>query len=485
MLCASITGPTLVDVRRQITQVRPHVDLIELRLDLFDFSDEATLVNLRKEFSVPMIFTLRSSSQGGAYAGSEEQRQEDLLRLAAIKPEYLDLESHVPLNFHLKIAQKYPESKLICSYHDFTKTPEHFEALYRELKKRPAALYKLAFMAASSSDALKLLCWAKNAGNDIIAISMGLSGQISRILGPVAGSKITYACVEEDQQTAPGQLSARVLRQLYRYGAIDKRTQIYGLIGNPVEHSRGHLTHNALMETAGVNAVYVKMPVTAEELPAFLHYAKHLPFAGLSVTMPLKETVVDYLDDMGDEAKLIGSVNTLVIDNGHITGYNTDGIGALNAIEKLCSVKGKRVVLIGAGGTAKAIAYEAVKRGAALTILNRDEGKAVALARRLHCKGAGLEAMLTCFNEGYDILINSTPVDLAIDLAYVIPGTLFMDVKSRPQETVLLDHARTIGCSIVPGLAMFIEQAVGQFQLWFKGALSPQLCLDVITENLK
>ncbi len=437
MLCVVIKGPSFEEAHRQISQTLPYADLVELRLDGFATLDLTALQHLRSDFSIPMIFTLRSRSQGGNYKQSEEKRLDDIRRLATLKPEYLDLENDVPSHFIKEISSTI---KLILSYHNFTETPTDLEGLYREMKKIPASFYKIAVTAQHSLDALRLLCWAKNADN-LIAISMGYHGQISRILGPVIGSPITYAALDDSQTTAPGQLSAKTLIERYHHRSLNPQTALYGLIGDPVDQSISDETHNALMTACDLDAVYVKMQVKPSELANFLQYAKQLHFHGISVTMPLKEHIISHLDVVDPQALDCGAVNTLLFEKGKVFGFNTDGIGALNAIETLCPIKDKRLVIIGAGGSAKAIAYEALRRDARVTIVNRDADKAFKIAQRLHCSSKGLDDMSACAKEGYDILINCTPVPLPISPDHILPHTIVMDIRTRPKETDLLNYA--------------------------------------------
>ncbi len=227
------------------------------------------------------------------------------------------------------------------------------------MQKTPAFFYKIAVTAKNCLDALRLVCWAKKSDGKLIAISMGSHGQVSRIFGPITGSPITYAALEEDQKSAPGQLSAKTLIERYHHRSLNLHTALYGLIGDPVDQSISDKTHNSLITACGLNAQYVKVQVCPAELSDFLQFAKKLPFQGLSVTMPLKEHILPFLDDIDPQAFDIGAVNTILFEKSKIFGFNTDGTGALNAIEKECQVKNKRIVIIGAGGAAKAIAYEA------------------------------------------------------------------------------------------------------------------------------
>ncbi len=466
MLCVVIKGPTIADIQQQLTKAVAITDLVELRLDGFTEISLTALKQLRTTFKIPMIFTLRSRQQGGNYANSEEMRLTELRRLAALLPEYLDIEDHVSAAFIAQIAAEFPSIKLILSHHDFTGTPPALDHLYQAMQQIPAHYYKIAVTAHNSVEALRLLCWAKNR-HHLIPISMGPHGQISRILGPVVGSPITYASLENSMQTAPGQLSAKLLIERYQIRMSNHHTAIFGLIGDPVDPSISDETHNHVFSTYSHNAVYVKIEVKPAELAAFLPLAQQLPFKGLSVTMPLKEYIIPHLDEITSPAQAMGAVNTLVFGNGKITGSNTDGKGALNAIETHGAVKGKRLVIIGAGGAAKAIAFEAQHRGAFVIIVNRHIEKAQHIAARYNGRAYGLEHMEACAEAGYDIIINCTPLDQPIASKYILPKAIAMDIKTKPLLTPFLKEAQGKGCTIIHGYQMFVEQAVGQYHLWF------------------
>jgi 3-dehydroquinate dehydratase/shikimate dehydrogenase len=480
MICVVIKGPTIEEAYQQIAKAAIYADLVELRLDYFKSLDLAAFKNLRSHFSIPMIFTLRSHLQGGSYAQPEENRLATIQRLIELEPEYIDLENHVSSSFIEEIALQSPVTKVILSYHNFTETPKDLEEIYQKMQKTPAFFYKIAVTAQDCLDAMSLICWAKKAGSNLIAISMGPYGQISRILAPIMGCPITYAALEEDQTSAPGQLTARTLIERYRYRSLNHQTTLYGLIGDPVDRSISDETHNNLLRTLGINAVYIKIQVEPPKLSNFLQFAKQMPFLGLSVTMPLKEHVFPLIDCIQTYDNSIGAVNTLHFEGDKISGFNTDGIGALNAIEKEGGVKDKRIVIIGAGGAAKAIAYEAKQRGALVIIINRDIEKALQLAQQLQCIGNGLDYMAECAESGYDILINCTPIPLPIDAKYILPSAIVMDIMTKPKETEFLKIAKEKGCSIVYGYQMFVEQALGQFNLWFKDRFDMQYGREIL-----
>lgn len=471
MICVVIIGPSMEEVCQQVARACEYGDLVELRLDYFVKVDLEALAQLRQDFSVPMIFTVRSSLQGGGYSGSEESRLALIHQLAAMSPEYFDIESFVSDAFLEDFIDRYPEIILILSYHNFVETPHDLDGIYSALVKRldpSSSLIKIAVTARSSSDALRLLGWTKQIDGPKIVLAMGAYGQVTRILAPVVGSVISYACLEDSLSSAPGQLTAQAAIELYRYRSMSPSTALYGLIGDPVEQSIGAETHNSVMKSKKLDAVYVKMQVTAAELPQFLELARLLPFRGLSVTMPLKEAIIPFLDCLDEEAEQIGAVNTLSFESGDLIGFNTDGKGALDAIEAAAgSVAGKRIVIIGAGGAAKAIIYEGCRRGALVTLLNRDAERACEVAARFNCVGRALDDMVACSEEGYDILVNCTPAGLPIDPKYILPAALVMDIKTRPKETEFLLHAIDKGCRIVYGEQMFLAQASGQYSRWF------------------
>ena len=463
MLCVVIKGPRLEEIKQQMQEALPLADLLELRFDLFiDFRLDQ-IETICADFPLPLIFTLRSASQGGDSRLSGEERLSWLTLLAGLKPQYLDVEYPDDVSF----IPDWGSSKLILSHHDLEKTPADLQELYEEMQKTPAHFYKIAVKAEDTQTAMQLVCWRKqHEKNDCIAISMGPAGQISRILSPVIGNPITYACLNEDPHSPLGQLSAQRLINPYQISSLTSQTAVYGLIGDPVTQSISDITHNHYFKMKNLDAVYVKIAVLLTQLPSFLTRAKQLPFKGLSVTMPLKEEVLPYLGQIDKEAQEIGAVNTLVLQGEQWIGYNTDGKGALNAIEKQVIVRGKRLVILGAGGAAKAIAYEAHKRGALITVLNRHIEKAQGVAALCQGVAKGLDQMQHCYDAGYDILINCTPCDLPIDPEYLLPQALIMDIRTKPKNTILLERALKKGCSVVYGYEMFIEQALLQYALW-------------------
>lgn len=425
MLIGTICGPTIEKAKSQIERANQLCDGAELRLDLFSEFDPRLISQIK---GVSILKTLEETK---------------------LKADYIDLPWDYP--------DDVTGSKVIRSYHNFEKTPSNLEDIFNQMPK--AHLYKIACRAHSTLDALRMLAFVKKRAN-VIGICMGELGQITRILAPIVGSVFNYVVV--DQQLAPGQMSVEELTHIYNYRQLNGQTKIYALIGDPVSQSPGHLWHNAFFRRNGLNAIYVKIEVLEEELEAFFSLSRGLGISGLSVTMPHKENIFPYIDKIESQAKDIGAINTLKFEGGKIFAWNTDGKGALDAIEEKMRVESKTVIILGAGGAAKAIAYEAKKRGATNVIFcNRSAKKAKECAQHLGCSFGSLKEL-----PDYDILINTTPHPLPIDPNQLIPGTLVMDISIK-NKTALMKEANDLGCKLIFGKEMFEKQAFGQLSTWF------------------
>jgi 3-dehydroquinate dehydratase/shikimate dehydrogenase len=383
---------------------------------------------------------------------------EELLHL---EPPFFDLEYDMNSAFLFKVLQKYKKTKIILSYHNFEETPQDLLPIYQAMTRFSAYGYKIATFSRSSNDALRMLVFAKN-HDKVSVICMGEKGQFARVLGPVCGNLIDYASLEDGKATAPGQMSVCDLIDVYGYLQRSSHTKLYGLIGDPVEKSLGHLYHNGVFRSKGLDCVYVKMQVASEELAEFFPLATNMGFQGLSVTMPLKEKVIPFLSAIDPSAQSIRAINTLIFRNNQWIGINTDGIGALDAIEKKRSVFEKKIVIIGAGGAARAIVFEALRRGADVCIANRTLQKAQELAREMGCQAVSLSDIPSF----YDMLIVCSPVVPNIDEKKVVASALVMDIVYIPRETPFLKLAKSLGCEILYGEEMFFSQAAAQWNGW-------------------
>jgi len=455
VLFVSIPHPALIPQTKN-----PSIGL-ELRLDLFPQIELEEIRAHVKQSSYPTLLTLRKASQGGKFQGTEREREELITKLLALQPPFFDLEWDMNPIFLRETIAKHPKTKFILSYHNFEHTPFGLEQLYASMRQIPAFSYKIAAFTQSTNDALKMLLFARK-NPKVSVICMGERGEFARVLGPVVGNRVGYASLNAESKTGPGQLSLSELSDIYHYHFLNEHTAIYGLVGDPVEKSRGHLHHNGVFLSRGLNAVYVKMIVEPQELAEFIPLAKELGIRGLSVTLPLKEKIVPFVGVIEPSVEKIGAINTLRFQDNRIVGTNTDGVGALDAIEKKGLVRGKKVVLLGAGGVARAIAYEAKERGASVLVLNRTPLRAEILAADLGCASGTLEEV----PPNCDVLINCSPDPLPIDPELIPPGIIAMDVVYAPRETQFLQEAQAKGCQVVYGEEMFLNQAARQTTFW-------------------
>lgn len=464
MLCTVIKGPEISDAFRQIRSLHKDSDAIELRLDCFRHPDFDRLARLRSQLPVKVIFTLRDRTQGGEFPKSESERMDCIRRFAQLKPDYFDLESHLPDSFLHEFARDYPGIKRIISRHDEC-FPQNVESIVEELQTKPGDLFKFVVKADSSIDTFRMLEMVRKCKGKLIGIASGEIGQVSRILGPVFGTPITYVRHPENEDRTLGQLTCEESTDVYDFRKLNPDTAIYGLIGDPVDRSLGHCIHNAFYRRFGIDAVYVKIPIRPDETEEFLRYAVKLKISGLSVTMPLKEIILPYLDATDSQARSIGAVNTLLFEEEKVIGFNTDGKGALDALEKAIDVREKTVCVLGAGGVARAIVFEALRRGARVIVLNRTEEKALRMAEKFSCEWAPVSALNRV---DYDALVNCTSIEMPIDPSHIRKNKSAMDVSTIPVETDFLRCAKAADCRIVRGFEMFVLQAVGQVEIWLK-----------------
>lgn len=472
-LCIIISGPSFEMALCQVKQANDLADILEFRLDLFLFSELEQLTKLRHTSHRPVIFTVRRGTDGGQYFENEEKRFQVIKDSLFLKPDYLDLEWDIPQSFFSEVIDLSPKLQIICSRHELNETTHDLETMLQEMRTPFAGLYKMVTFAGTCLDALRLLEFVKlknEKGESLAGMCIGIAGEMTRILGAVYGSRITYAPLDDANSVASGQLSANTLLHTYHYRKLNSETRVYGLIGHPVEHSPSHYTHNAVFRKLGLDAVYVKIDVNEDELFECLALMQKLNFYGLSVTMPLKEKIMAFCLS---EDPSIKAINTLRFEKCGLFGFNTDGEGALEAIQHKMNVNEKTVVLLGAGGVAKAIAHKLYQQNVKLVILNRCDSKARQLVAHYNGIGDHLDNFAYFAKQGYDLLINCTSVGMEsnqgcpIDYRYLIPSAVVMETITYPHETRLVYEAKLRGCSIISGYELFQYQAAQQFMLWF------------------
>ena len=497
-VCAVITEQSVSAARARFKQAAQVADMVEVRLDFlqdFDFTRPENLRSLLEEKTLPVIITCRSVAEGGRQMIDDQVRLRLLVEGARNFADYCDIEAA-----HYEQAERLAldPSRLILSYHNFEETPRGLSELYARLCRLPAAVHKIVTRAGSITDTLsvfQLLDRARADERNLIALAMGEPGIITRVLGPAAGSFLTYGSLARGRESAPGQLTCHELKNAYRVHSLSRETEIMGIIGRPVSGSASPAMHNAAFHALGLDSVYLPIEVDdpAEFFTRFVREesrALDWRLRGLSVTIPYKTDVIPLLDEVDETAKKIGAVNTVVISGGRLKGFNTDVVGALAPLEKICALKGESCGVIGAGGAARAVIYGLVTRGARVSLFARDTVRARELA-----DAAGIPVYPIESLESSDarIVINTTPVGMRghdesaspVSRAALKGRLVAYDLVYNPLETKFLKDARAEGCQTISGIEMLVAQGAMQFELW-TGRKAPQdLMRDAALEHVR
>ncbi|NOZ22164.1 MAG: shikimate dehydrogenase [Planctomycetes bacterium] len=483
MICASLTSPTMQTALADMKKACEAADIVEIRLDYIDSPAVKPFVENRTK---PIIATNRPTREGGKYEGDEKKRIALLREAAAAGFDYIDIELD-----SVERLGEHGASKVIVSYHNFKQMPDNLREIHEQIVAAGADIAKLAVMATDICDTLRMFDLLRDVSIPTIGLCMGEEGVITRILGPRFGSFLSFGTLAEGKQSAPGQIPIRDMRGLYRVNDLDAETKLYGVIANPVAHSMSPAIHNAAFQEKGINAVY--LPLKVADVRRFVAEFKKLDMQGYSVTIPHKVDVIDVMDEVDEFVSDIGAMNTVVNRDGRLCGYNTDCLGALRAIENVMGgeepLKGKRVVMLGAGGTSRAIGYGIKARGGKLTILNRTVSKAEKLAGEIGCEWGPLDRLTEI---EFDVLLNTTSVgmhpnvdDTPAPTDVLKEGMIVFDAVYNPMETRLLREATERGCVTVSGVDMFVNQAVAQFEMWTETDAPVERMRQVVVERLK
>ncbi len=479
-ICVSLAETTTERVVDRMVDLGRIADLFEIRADTIADLDMLTLLRARTK---PLIFTCRSSAEGGQWKESETARRMTLLEAVKRGFDYIDVEYE---SGFLDVVVEKSGKGLIVSFHDLQGVPEDLDGLYKKMAARGADIVKIAVTPRSVADVGRLTAFARRASETgekpLVAIAMGSLGVITRVVGGRYGAPFTFASAEPGAEAAPGQIPARRMSETYRVRSVTKATRIYGILGSDVSYSLSPVIHNEGFAARGIDAVYV--PLQAEAVEPFVAAIPDLGLSGFSVTRPYKTAILKHCLEVEEAAALCGSVNTVVIHEGNLRGSTTDGTGVTAPLRKLIQLKGKSVVILGAGGAARAAAMALRKKGARVTIFARSEAKAAAMAASVGCAYAPMSDL---DHRDWDVLINATPVgsssapdETPLPTHLHRQSAIVFDMVYDPLETRLLREARAAGCTTVSGIEMLLAQAVAQFETW-TGMEAP---LDVMRSAL-
>ena len=489
-VCTAVTASDPTELIEKAESLVRDNAFLEFRLDYL--SKPALALPKIKRFTeyhphIAVIATCRRSSSGGKFKGSIAAQLDVLNKAIASGCQLVDLELQSAVKCKpAQIDKLRAHSSLILSFHDFKATKKLEETLVK-MTSIHADYYKIVSTATTLYDNVTMMKFLEKQGDkqSLVGMCMGEQGIISRVLGVRAGSAFTFASVSDEEKTAPGQMTAQELRGTYRIDHVDAATRVYGVVGDPVGHSLSPAIMNAAMRRENVNGVYVALH--AKTLKDLMLCMSDIPIHGLSVTMPYKQSIIEYLDNTDTHTTKIGACNTVVrAQDGKLYGFNTDAAGVVRPLERRLPIENARVLILGAGGAARAAVFGLKERGAEVYILNRSVGPAQKLARQAHArsiKRADLKKL------EFDVIINATPVGLGntreTPLKEEEIKTKFVfDMVYDPIETRLLQMAKARGAEVIPGFEMFVHQAARQFEIWTGKPAPWDEMLRVVTKAL-
>ena len=471
-LCVAVIGSDASSIIERAESLVRDNPFLEFRVDYLS-QPAAGLPKLRNFLEMHpeaiVIATCRRAANGGKFRGPVAAQLNVLLKAADSGFQLVDLElQSVEALKPAELAELSNRAGLIISYHNF-RNSKKLEEPFEEMSKYTADFYKVVSTATNLYDNVVMMKFleSNSAKHEMVGLCMGEQGIISRVLGVRAGSVFTFGAATRGEETAPGQATAMELRDTYRIDSVDAATQVYGVAGDPVEHSLSPVMMNAAFRRETVNAVYLSLH--AKSLKDLLSCVRDIPIRGLSITMPYKQQIVEELENSDPLTRLVGACNTLVRSaDGKLYGFNTDVAGVVVPLEQRIHLTGARILVVGAGGVARAAAFGLKAKGAEVFITNRTPEKGQTLARQAKVKYLKRAEVA---KQSFDVIINATPVGMGSNKQSPLEekelNTKYVfDLVYVPAETRLIKMARAKGLQVIPGLEMFVQLGARQFEIW-------------------
>jgi 3-dehydroquinate dehydratase / shikimate dehydrogenase len=471
-ICVAVTGSDGSDLVEKAEALVRDNTFIEFRLDYLPRPGLA--FQKINEFTeshphVVAIATCRRVASGGKFKGSVAAEIDILGRAADAGCQLIDVELQTACRLKPAQLEKLrARAAIVLSFHDFRATQKLDETLAK-MAAYPADFYKIVSTATTLYDNVTMMKFLERHGDEhaLVGVCMGEQGIISRVLGARAGSAFTFGALTADEKTAPGQVTAQELQNTYRIDQVDAATKVYGVAGDPVAQSLSPAIMNAALRRENVNGVYLALH--AKSLKDLLACIRDIPIHGLSITMPYKQSILSHLDNSDPYTTKTGACNTVVrSQDGKLYGFNTDTSGVVRPLEQRITLTDAKILVLGAGGAARAAVFGLKDRGAQISILNRSLAAAHKLARSAKArtiKRADLKKL------EFDVIINATPVGMGNTKdsplnADEIKAKYVFDMVYDPAETRLLQLAKERGAEVIPGSEMFVHQAARQFEIW-------------------
>lgn len=444
---------------------------LEFRLDYLPQPMQG--VRLIKDFlsrypQCTILATCRRHQNHGHFNGSMDEQLNILNAAIDAGARAVDLEIESAENVQPKLESLRGRAWLVVSYHNFGGTPS-LEAVLRRMNKIPADAYKIVSTARKPTDNSKVLSLFKSAPRSpLILLAMGEAGFPTRVLSTAMGGLYTYASPSATEGTAAGQVSAKMLRNLFRVEKFTKAAKMYGVIADPVRHSISPAVHNRAFQSKRIDSVYLPFLVHPPQLKDFFLFANKMPISGFSVTIPHKQKILRYLDIVDPLARRIGAVNTVFKKNGKWRGLNTDVQGIVGPLSKKIRLGKSSVLVVGNGGAARGAAFALADGGAKVAIVGRNADRVRALAKACNAEALMRDQLHSRY---FDAVIHATPLGMFPHTNECffedrIPGEIVFDMVYNPRETLLLKRAGEQNKVIIDGLQMFLEQAALQFETW-------------------
>jgi len=404
-VCVAIIGTTVAEMLERANVAVKETNFLEFRLDYLD--KPALALPKLKQFladntAATAIATCRRAENGGKFDGTPTAELEILIKAALSGFHLIDLELESAEDLKRGELMKLRETgvALIVSYHDFKET-RNLDAIFARIEPFEPEFVKIVPTAKTLTDNITLMRFLErmNDQSNIIGICMGDAGIISRVLGVRAGSAFTFAAATPGEETAPGQIAARTLVETYRIDQVDAATKVYGVAGKPIRTSLSPLMMNTAFRRETVNAVYLALQ--ADKMSDLLTLVKEIPIQGLSVTMPLKQEIMAHLEHTDPLSAKIGACNTVLrAPDGKLYGFNTDVAGIVAPLERRISLRGAKVLVLGAGGGGPGRGLWTARQGSGGHDLQPDTGDGAEARQTVrgegHQEGRAREEHLRC-----------------------------------------------------------------------------------------
>ena len=490
-------GATASEMLEKAVAAAKETPFLEFRLDFLD-KPAAALPKfkafLAEHTAVTAIATCRRAENGGKFEGTMAAELDVLMKAAAPADgqtpfQIVDLELESAESLKKGELAKLRETGvgLIVSHHNFKETRD-LDGIYSRIQPLAPDFVKIVPTAKSLTDNVTLMRFIEKISDSaaIVGICMGDAGIISRVLGLRAGSAFTFAAASVGDETGPGQIAARTLVETYRIEEVDAATKVYGVAGNPVNKSLSPIMMNTAFRRETVNAVYLALQTARiEDLVALM---AQVPVHGASITMPHKQAILPHLEHMDPLSMKIGACNTVLRQEGKLYGFNTDVAGIVSPLQKRIDLKGAKVLVLGAGGSARAAVFGLRDKGADVLILNRTPETAAKLAKQSGAKVIKREAVA---KTSFDVILNATPVGMAgqkagqLLSAEDLKTKYVFDLVYNPVDTPLIRLARQQNINVITGVEMFVQQGARQFEIWTGKPAPEEEMLRVVVHALK